>query len=420
MNYTDHKGRRRVVLSAAGVMSPIGLDVKSFWEGLKNKANGADKIRAFDASGLKAVLSAELKGFDPENYFSRKEVRRMDRSTQVALVAVREALANAGLVLEDYDPFRLGVVLGTGIGGYTTMEEEICKYTERGAGRISPLYVPTFISNMTAGRIAMEYPIFGANYIVTTACASATHAIGEAFHKVRDGYLDLVITGGFEAPISPTSVGGFVNMTALTTQTDPEIASRPFDRDRDGFLIAEGAGILILESLECAVSRGADIICEVTGYGATADGYHITSPDPEGKGDAKALQLALEDAGRRPQDVDYINAHGTSTPLNDKYETLAIKRALGQRAYEIPVTSIKGNTGHLLGAAGAVEAIATAYMLKEGVIPPTRGLVHPDPECDLDYVPSELRRADIKLALSNNLGFGGQNAVLCLEKYEEA
>lgn len=420
MNFLNHKGRNRVVLTATGVLSPIGQTSETFWEGLKNKANGAAPLKCFDATNFKATLAAELKDFKPEEHFARKDIRRMDRTTMVTLVAVREALTKSGLALEEMDPYRMGVILGSGIGGYTTVENEMLKFAEKGDRVISPLYVPMFISNMTPGRIAMEYPIYGDNYIVATACASATHAIGEAFRKITNGYLDMCVTGGFEAPIAPSSVGGFANMTALTTQTDPEIASRPFDRDRDGFLIGEGAGILILESLENAVKRGATIIAEVTGYGATADGFHITSPDPEGKGDAKALSLALEDAGRKPEEVDYINAHGTSTPLNDKYETIAIKRALGARAYEIPITSIKGNTGHLLGAAGAVEAIATAFILRDGVIPPTRGLVNPDPECDLDYVPGELRQADVRVALTNNLGFGGQNGVLCLEKYTEA
>ncbi len=419
MNYLNHKGRMRVVITGTGVISPIGNSTAAFWQGLLEGANGAAPIKAFDATGYRCTLAAEVKDFRAEDYFPRKEARRMDLSTQYALAATKEALGDADIRLEDYDPYRLGVVLGTGIGGYTTMEAEVLKYAERGARVVSPLYVPMFIGNMTSGRVAMEYPIYGANYIVTTACASGTNAIGEAFQKITNGYLDVCVTGGFEAPISPTSIGGFDNMTALTTQSDPELASRPFDRDRDGFLSGEGAGILILESLESAVKRGATILAEVTGYGATADGYHITSPHPEGKGDGKALSLAIEDAGLKPEDVDYINAHGTSTPLNDKYETVAIKRALGDHAHNIQITSIKGNTGHLLGAAGAVEAIATAYILKEGVIPPIRGLKHPDPECDLDYVHGEVRPTEAKVALSNSLGFGGQNGVVCLQKYEE-
>lgn len=419
MNYLNHKGRRRVVITATGVISPIGNNSEAYWRGLKNGANGAAPISAFDASEFKCTLAAEVKNFNPEDYFSRKEVRRLDRSTQFALAAVKEAIESSGLKLEDYDPFRMGVILGTGIGGYITMETEIGKYFDKGEKVISPLYIPMFISNMTSGRVAMEYPIYGVNYAIATACASSTNAIGEAFQKITNGYLDICVTGGFEAPIRPSAIGGFVNMTALTTQTDPELASRPFDRDRDGFLSGEGAGILILESLESAVQRGAKIIAEITGYGATADGYHITSPHPEGRGDSRALLMAIEDAGHKPEEIDYINAHGTSTPLNDKYETIAIKQALGARAYEIPITSIKGNTGHLMGAAGAIEAIATAFILRDGVIPPIRGLVNKAEECDLDYVYGQARPSDARVALSNSLGFGGQNGVICLEKYEE-
>ncbi len=418
MDYLNHKGRRRVVITGTGVISPIGNNSEAYWQGLLNGANGAAPTKAFDATNFKSTLAAEVKGFQPEDYFSRKEIRRMDLSTQFALAATKEAIENSAIRLEDYDPFRMGVILGTGIGGYTTMENEVLKYAEKGERVISPLYVPMFIGNITPGRIAMEYPIYGTNYIVTTACASGTHAIGEAFHKIADGYLDLCVTGGFEAPLAATSIAGFVNMTALTTQTDPELASRPFDRDRDGFLAAEGAGILILESLEQALARGATIFAEVTGYGASADGYHITSPHPEGRGDSRAMLQAIADAGREPSEIDYINAHGTSTPLNDKYETVAIKKALGERAYEIPITSIKGNTGHLLGAAGAIEAIATAFILKEGLIPPIRGLVNKDEVCDLDYVMGDVRPTEAKVALSNSLGFGGQNSVVCLEKYE--
>ncbi len=418
MNLLNRKGKRRVVITGTGVISPIGNTSEAYWQALLKGANGAAPTKAFDASNFKSTLAAEVKDFKAEDHFNRKEIRRMDLSTQFALVATKEAIVNSGVVLEDYDPFRMGVILGTGIGGYTTMENEVLKYAEKGEKIISPLYVPMFIGNITPGRVAMEYPLYGANYIVTTACASGTHAIGEAFQKISNGYLDLCVTGGFEAPLSPTSIGGFVNMTALTTQSDPELASRPFDKDRDGFLPGEGAGILVLESLEQALARGANILAEVTGYGATVDGYHITSPHPEGRGDSLAMLQAIADAGLEPSDVDYINAHGTSTPLNDKYETVAIKKALGQRAYEIPITSIKGNTGHLLGAAGAIEAIATAYILRDGLIPPVRGLVNKDEACDLDYVIGSVRETSAKVALSNSLGFGGQNGVVCLEKFE--
>lgn len=420
MNFKNHKGRERVVVTGTGVVSPIGLDSNSFWTGLVAGANGAAEITAFDPAESKVKLAAELKAFDPMDYFNRKDVRRMDRSTQVGIIATREAVKMAGLESYDGDPYRAGTILGTGIGGFITIQDELKNYHIKGPRFISPLFIPTFIANMTPGRIAMEFPFYGANYTVTSACASATHAIGEAFQKITNGYLDVCITGGFEAVINESAIAGFANMTALTTETDPELASRPFDRERSGFLMGEGAGILVLESLESAVKRGAHVLAEITGYGATADGYHITSPDPEGKGDGMAITLALQDAGRNPEEVDYVNAHGTSTPLNDKYETIAMKNALGQRAYEIPISSIKGNTGHLLGAAGAVEAIATIKMIEDSLVPRVRGLVNKDEACDLDYVLGENRSHSISLALSNNLGFGGQNAVVCIEKYQEA
>lgn len=419
MNFENHKGRKRVVVTGTGVLSPIGNDSESFWQALLKGENGAAVIQAFDPSNSKVKIAAELKSFDAEEHFSRRDARRMDRSTQIGLVASREAIKMSKLDQYEGDPYRVGTILGTGIGGFSTIQDELVKYGAEGPRFISPLFVPTFISNITSGRIAMEYPFYGANYIVTTACASATHAIGEAFQKITNGYLDICITGGYEAAICESAIGGFANMTALSTEENPEFASRPFDKDRDGFLMGEGAGILVLESLESAVKRGANILAEITGYGATTDGYHITSPDPEGTGDAKAINLALEDAGKAVEALDYVNAHGTSTPLNDHYESIALKKALGQHAYAIPVTSIKGNTGHLLGAAGGIEAISCIYMIRDSIIPKTRGLVASDENCDLDYVPGENRQHEINLAISNNLGFGGQNAVICIEKFQE-
>ncbi len=419
ISYTDKNGNPRVVITGTGVISPVGKDTASFWEALVEGRHGIAQLTLFNPDDYKVKLAAEVKDFDPMQYMDRKEARRMDRYCQFAVAAAKEAVESSGIPLKEMDPFDVGVIIGSGVGGLNTMQtqhEELL--VKGGPDRVSPLFIPMMISNMAAGRVSMIYGVKGANYCVTTACASGTHAIGEAFRLIKHGYLKAAIAGGAEAPITPIALGGFANMKALNLTTDPDRASLPFDTNRGGFVIAEGAGIVILETLEGAVSRGAVILAEVAGYGATADAYHITSPDPEGAGAAQAMRLAMREAEVAPADVSYINAHGTGTDLNDKYETLAIKSALGDAAYTTAVSSTKSVTGHLLGAAGGVEAIACALSIRDSVIPPTIGLTTPDPECDLDYTPGKAKHAEISVALSNSLGFGGQNASLLFRKVE--
>lgn len=419
MSETNFKNRR-VVITGMGVISPIGLDTPSFWDSLINGRSGIAPLQHVDLEGQEVSVGAQLKGFNPLTYMDRKEARRMDKYCQYAMAATREALQMSGLDIAATDPFRVGTIIGSGIGGIESMENEYKKlYLGGGASRISPLFIPMMITNMAAGRVSMEYGTKGVNYCVTTACASATHAIGEAFRSIKYGHLDACIAGGAEAPICRIALAGFNNMTALTRESDPAKASVPFDTRRSGFVIGEGAGIIVMESLDLALARGAKIICEVAGYGATADAYHITSPDPDGEGAAMAMKLAISEAGAQPEDVDYINAHGTSTPLNDKYETIAIKKALGPAAAKVAVSSTKSMTGHLLGAAGGVEAIAMALALQNDIMPPTIGYENPDPECDLDYIPNTARKATVRLALSNSLGFGGHNGTLCFRKWED-
>ena len=409
---------RRVVITGTGVISPVGLDTESFWSSLVNGQSGVAPLEHVNLEGQEVAVGAQVKGFDPLKYMDRKEARRMDKYTQFALAAADEAIKMSGLDIKTMDPFRVGTIVGSGIGGLETMETEYGKLFSGGPSRISPLFIPMMISNMAAGKISMAYGAKGANMCVTTACATATHSIGEAYRMIKYGHLDACFAGGAEAPITRIALAGFNNMTALTRETDPKLASVPFDARRSGFVIGEGGAIVILESLETALARGANIIAEVAGYGATADAYHITSPDPEGEGAAMAMKLAMQEAGIEPADVDYINAHGTSTPLNDKYETIAIKKALGEAAYKVAISSTKSMTGHLLGAAGAVEAIASALATRDSIIPPTIGYGEPDPDCDLDYVPNQARKANVRYVLSNSLGFGGHNATLCIKKWE--
>ena len=409
----------RVVITGTGVISPVGNDTGSFWDALVHGQSGIAPLTNVDLEGQEVTVGAQVKDFDPLKYMDRKEARRMDKYTQFALAAATEAMQSSGLDISAMDPFRVGTIVGSGIGGLETMETEYFKLFSNGAPRISPLFIPMMISNMAAGKISMQFGTKGANYSVTTACATATNAIGEAFRAIKFGYLDACIAGGAEAPITRISLAGFNNMTALTRATDPKVASVPFDARRSGFVIGEGGAIVVLESLENAQARGANIIAEVVGYGATGDAYHITSPDPEGEGAAMAMKLAIQEAGIAPEEVDYINAHGTSTPLNDKYETIAIKKALGEAtARKVAISSTKSMTGHLLGAAGGVEAIATALATKYDLIPPTIGYAEPDPDCDLDYVPNVARKTPVRYALSNSLGFGGHNATLCIKKWE--
>ncbi len=401
-----------------GAITPIGKTAAEFWASLKEGRHGIAPITAFDTSDVPVKLAAEVKGFDPTLYIEKKETRRMDRYCQFAVGAALDALKDSKTDFSDLDPYRVGVIVGSGIGGLHTIEAEHTKLMEKGPDRVSVFFIPMMISNMAAGSIAMKTGFKGVNYCPVTACATSTHAIGEAFHAIKHGYLDACLTGGAEATVTRFAVAGFNNMTALSKSSDPDRASIPFDAERDGFIIGEGGAILVLEELEHAKARGAEIYAEVVGYGATCDAYHITSPAPDGEAAAKAMSLSIEEAGLRPEEVGYINAHGTSTPLNDKYETGAIKIAFGEAADKVAVSSTKSMTGHLLGAAGAVESIACAMALKEGIIPPTIGFKTPDPECGLDYVTEGARRAELKAAISNSLGFGGHNATLCFKKYE--
>lgn len=408
----------RVVITGIGAVTPLGIGKDIFWDNIKNGVSGIDKIQRFDASAFTTQIAGEVLDFKPEDYIDRKEAKHMDRFTQFAMASAAMAVNDAGIDMDDIDKNRLGVIMGVGIGGIATFEEQHTLLTNKGPGRISPFFVPMIITNIAAGQIAIAYGAKGYNTTIVTACASATNAIGEAFRVIKDGYADIMFTGGAEAAVTPLALGGFCAMKALSTRNDnPKAASSPFDAKRDGFVMGEGAGVLILESLDHAIKRGAHIYAEIVGYGVTCDAYHITAPAPGGEGAAMAMSNALEDAGVKPEQVDYINAHGTSTPYNDKFETMAVKSVFGQHAYELAMSSTKSMTGHLLGATGAIEAIASAMAIQEGFIPPTINYEDPDPECDLDYVPNKGRAADIEYAMSNSFGFGGQNAVLLFRKY---
>lgn len=410
--------RRRVVVTGMGAVTPVGLNVPESWNAVRDGTCGIAPITQYDPAGMKVQLAAEVKGFQPDELFGKAEARRMGRFTQFALAAARETLADSGFQVENANPRRCGVIVSSGIGGIGITENEHDRGLEKGWDRVSPFFIPSGICNMAAGRVSIESGFQGMCTCPVTACAGGTNAVGDAFHYIRDGYAEVMLCGGTEAALTPLAVGGFTSMKALSQSTDPNRASIPFDAERNGFVMGEGAGILLLEELEHALARNAKIYAEITGYGATGDAYHITSPDPEGEGAAKAMEFAMEEAGVKPEEIDYINAHGTSTPLNDDFETKAIKTALGGHAYHTAVSSTKSMTGHLLGAAGAVEAAITALSLKESVIPQTVGFRVPDPVCDLDYVTEGLRHQDIRCALSNSLGFGGHNATLCLKKAE--
>ncbi len=409
--------KRRVVITGMGVVTPIGNTVAEFWESLKAGKGGITAITRFDTSKFTARIAGEVKNFDPAAHIDRKELRRMDRYTHYAMAAYKQALADSGLKVEGEAANRVGTIIASGIGGTETWEEQHRKLIEHGPDKVSPFFVPMMISDIAAGRISMDCGAKGVNFATVSACASASHAIGEAFCNIQMGESDAVICGGAEAPITQLALAGFCALRALSTRNDePEKASRPFDKDRDGFVMAEGAGIIILEEMEHAKARGARIYAELAGYGATADAHHITAPAPGGEGAMRAMARALSMAGLGPGDVDYINAHGTSTDLNDKYETAAIKSLLGERAGKVAVSSTKSMTGHLLGAAGGVELIATVLCMNNGTIHPTINYTTPDPECDLDYVPNQARKADIRAALSNSFGFGGHNACLAVKK----
>ncbi|MBI6872876.1 beta-ketoacyl-ACP synthase II [Clostridium aciditolerans] len=410
---------KRVVITGLGAVTPVGNDTEAFWNNIKNGVPGIDFIKAFDTENFKVKLAAEVKDFDPLKYLDKKEAKRMDVFCQFAIASAVQAVEDSKLDIENMPKERFGVIVGSGIGGIGIIEKEQTKLLEKGPGRVQPLFIPMIISNMAAGNIAIRFGAKGICTNVVTACATGTNCVGEAFHAIKNDLADVMIAGGTEASITPLSVAGFTSLTALSKSDDPKRASIPFDKERDGFIMGEGAGILILESLEHAQKRGATIYAEVVGYGSTCDAYHITSPDPEGEGAARAMEIAINEAGINKEEVSYINAHGTSTPVNDKFETNAIKRVFGEDAKNIPISSTKSMTGHLLGAAGAIEAIACVKALEEGFIPPTAGYKVPDEECDLDYVPNEGRAAELKYAMSNSLGFGGHNAVILLKKWSE-
>ncbi len=410
--------KRRVVITGMGTVNPLGNSVEDTWKAVQAGKCGIGPITHFDASDLKVKLAGEVKGFDAAEALGPKEARRMDVYTQYACAAAKEAFADSALDMEKENADRVGCIVSSGIGGLSTIAEEHGKGEEKGYGKISPYFIPMSISNMAAGQIAIMYGLKGMCTCVVTACASSNNAIGDAFHRIRDGYEDVMVCGGAEGVVMPLAIGGFQSMKALCTSEDPNRASIPFDKERHGFVMGEGAGILIIEELEHAKARGAKIYAEVVGYGSNCDAYHITAPNPEGEGGAKCMALAVADAGLEMKDVDYINAHGTSTSLNDAGETLAIKKAFGDHAYELMVSSTKSMTGHLLGAAGAVEGIITSLALRDGFVPATINYKEKDEACDLDIVPNIGRKADIKVALSNALGFGGHNASIVLRKYE--
>jgi 3-oxoacyl-[acyl-carrier-protein] synthase II len=409
--------KKRVVITGMGVVSSLGIGVDKFWNSIKEGKSGISSVSRFDVSNMPTKVAAEIKDFEPTDYLDKKEAKRMDRYTQFAMVAAKQAVEASGIDLEKVDKYRFGVIVGSGIGGIETLEGQHEVLLNKGPGRVSPFFIPMMIANMASGRIAIQYGAKGFNECVVTACATSTNAIGDAFKVIQRGDADIMLTGGSEASITPLSFAGFCSMKAMATTEDPAVACRPFDAERNGFVMAEGAGILLIEEYEHAVKRGANIIAEVVGYACTNDAYDIVAPAPEGEGGARCMKLAVDDAGIKPDEIDYINAHGTSTDYNDKFETAAIKTVFGAHAHKLAVSSTKSMTGHLLGGAGAVEAIITALSLKDGFIPATINYKTPDPECDLDYVPCQGRKADIKYALSNSLGFGGHNATIVLKKY---
>lgn len=409
---------KRVVITGLGAITPIGIGKDNFWKSLLEGKSGIGPITRFNAENHDAKIAAEVKDYNPQDYFDKKEAKRMDKFAQFAVAATSLAFKDGNIDLDSLNKDRIGTIIGSGIGGIETLETEEVKYMEKGPNRVSPLFIPMMISNMAAGQVSMNFGLRGSSMTITTACASATHAIGESFRMIKHGYADMIVTGGTESSITPLAVAGFCSMKALSTRNDdPSKACRPFDKERDGFIMGEGAGIVILEELDHAIKRGATIYAEVVGYGATSDAFHITQPDPEANGARNAMRLALEDGNVDYTEVGYINAHGTSTYFNDKLETLAIKTLFKEHAYKLNVSSTKSMTGHLLGAAGGIEAIAVALALKEGMIPPTINLDNPDEECDLNYTPNKAVKKDINYALSNSLGFGGHNASILLKKY---
>ena len=405
---------RRVVITGMGAVTPLGNTAADFWAGIREGKNGIDTITHFDISLQKAIMGGEVKDFTYEDF---REGKRMDRSSQFGVTAAKEAMKDSGLVSgENIHPYRLGVLAGTGIGGIMTLESEVTKAVDKGVGRVSALLVPMVIPDILAGNVAIALQAKGSCLGMVTACAAGTHGIGEAYRAIRHGYLDAIVAGAAEAAFAPVCFAGFANMTALSTRTDRNRCSTPFDKERDGFVMGEGAGMLVLEELEHALARGAKIYGEIAGYGTTCDAYHLTSPSPEGEGAAEAMKMAIRDAGLNPEDVDYINAHGTGTPYNDLFETRAVKTVFGSDT-KVPISSTKSMTGHLLGAAGAIEAIVCLKAINDGFLPATINYQIPDEELDLDYVPNQGREAEVNVVLSNSLGFGGHNGTLLFKKY---
>lgn len=410
--------RDRVVITGMGIISPIGTGRENFWKSLVQGKIGISAVTRFDISDYPTKIAGEVNDFDPNDYMDKKEARRMDRFTQFAVAATALSLKDSGLDLGKENLDRVGVILGTGIGGTETFEEQHKVLLEKGPNRVSPFFVPMMIGNMGAGQVSIQFGFCGPNLTIVNACASSANAVGEAFRLIQRGDAEIVFCGGAEAAITPMAMAGFCSMKAMSTNNEvPEKASRPFDAKRDGFVMGEGGGVLVLEKLEHAQARGAHIYAEVAGYGCTDDAYHITSPAPEGVGARKAMELALKDAGVAPQEVSYINAHGTSTPANDKGETQAIKALFGEHAYSLAISSTKSMAGHLLGASGAIEIMATALTIENGIIPPTINYENPDPECDLDYVPNKSREQAVEIGLSNSFGFGGHNATVAVRKF---
>ena len=409
---------RRVVITGLGAITPIGNNAKEFWQGIKDGKCGIDKITKFDTTDFKVKLAAEVKGYNPEDYFDKREANRLDKFSQYAMIAAREAWEDSGLNKETENMEQVGVIIGSGIGGIETIEKEHGKCMVKGPERVSPMYIPMGISNMATGNVAIDIGAKGESIAMVTACASGTHCIGESFRMIKHGYQDVVLAGGTEAGITPLGIAGFANIKVLTKTEDRLRASIPFDKERSGFVMGEGAGVIVLEELEHALARGAKIYAEMVGYGATSDAYHITSPAPGGEGGARAMKIAMKEGNVKPEEITYINAHGTSTHLNDSCETQAVKTALGEEAArKVMMSSTKGHTGHLLGAAGGVEAIVCAKAIEEGFAPATINYKVPDEECDLDIVPNEGRKVNIEYAMSNSLGFGGHNSTILLKKF---
>ncbi len=410
-------GLKRVAVTGMGVVSPLGCDLDTLWTRLVNGESGIGPITKFDASGFTSRIAGEVRGLDLDAFIPKKEQRRMDPFSQYGIVAAKMAVVHSGIDFEKEDPWRAGVIIGTGIGGLHILQQQHEILMTKGPSRFSPFMIPQMITNIIAGQVAIDHGLKGPNFCITSACATATHSIGESLRMIQHGEADIILAGGTEGAVCELGVGGFCAMRALSTRNDePQRASRPFDAERDGFVMSEGAAVLVLEEMEHAQKRGAKIYCEVAGYGRTCDAHHITAPDAQGAGATMGMKLAYQDAGMNPEDIDYINAHGTSTVLNDKGETLAIKQALGEdHARKVAISSTKSMTGHLLGAAGGIESIACALAMQNGVLPPTINYENPDPGCDLDYVPNTAREQKTKACLNNSLGFGGHNATLCFK-----